>query len=278
MSLTLSETGRDFPWDGLNEAGLSVMALALQETAIPPSTDPRPSIDSVQWLQYILDSSATLREAISNAERIRVGDHSQVHYFICDAVGECGVLEYLKGQLVIHTGSTLPYFALANNTYSDSLVYLERLFQSVTPMAILNKVSNQSLDRFSRAAIWSKSFPTNGEPVHYSFNALSNLVEAGVPWPTQWRMVFNLKQQLAYLQTASAPRIKWVRLPAFDPGCTSGARILNLNAVATGDVTRYFVPYTAEANRVLISQNKDLSPWAAAQIGVYPEKYTQCME
>src|SRR5579859_3343763 len=41
-SLTYTETGRDFPWEGINEAGVAVHMLELSSSVVPPANDPRP--------------------------------------------------------------------------------------------------------------------------------------------------------------------------------------------------------------------------------------------
>ena len=67
-SLTFNPWGREVPFEGMNEAGLVVSALRLELTKFP-APDARPAIPGGQWVQYQLDTAATVADVIaSNAE------------------------------------------------------------------------------------------------------------------------------------------------------------------------------------------------------------------
>ena len=53
-SITFTHLAREFPFGGINEAGLVVEIMLLTDTKYP-SPDSRPYIDSLQWVQYQLD-------------------------------------------------------------------------------------------------------------------------------------------------------------------------------------------------------------------------------
>src|SRR6185503_11458637 len=67
-SVTFNQFGRENPTGGMNEMGMVVEEMWLDETEYPKA-DSRPTIDTQQWIQYLLDTSATTAEAIKNAER-----------------------------------------------------------------------------------------------------------------------------------------------------------------------------------------------------------------
>ena len=140
MSVTFSGLGRDFTGDGMNEAGVSASILAHSEGGVvPPLSDPRPAIIRSQWIQYILDTSGSVVEAIQQAQKTRlIRNGAQVHYLVCDSSSQCVTFEYLNGNLVIHTGANLPYPVLANSTYSQSLNYFADLISHEDPYTILN--------------------------------------------------------------------------------------------------------------------------------------------
>lgn len=279
MSLTLTQTGREFPWEGMNEAGLSVNVLELAESLAPPPEDPLPMLEQTQWIQYILDTSATLREAELAARKVRVGPTTTVHYFVCDSGGSCGVFEYLGGGLVIHAGRDLPFPALANDPYESSVRYFRRLIGSEGPLPILRGSSPASLDRFARAALWSESLgATPGGEIRQAFAGLGNVAEATSDLRTYWRMVFALGHQDAYVSTLDAPGIKLVHLGSFDPSCASGTLMLDINSRAGGDVTRHFQPYSPSANLALVESSRHLRPAEKTAIEIYPEAWTRCQE
>src|SRR6266542_2870525 len=52
-SVTFNQFGREMPFGGMNEAGLVVENMWLDETQYPPA-DARPEINMLQWIQYQL--------------------------------------------------------------------------------------------------------------------------------------------------------------------------------------------------------------------------------
>src|SRR4051812_40275203 len=61
-SVTFNQYGRENPTGGMNEAGLVVEVMWLAETEYPKE-GPRPTVGSQEWVQYELDTSATVEEA-----------------------------------------------------------------------------------------------------------------------------------------------------------------------------------------------------------------------
>src|SRR6266487_5514864 len=57
-SITFNQYGKEFPTGGMNENGLVVELMWLDETRYP-NRDSRPSVNVLQWIQYQLDHSAT---------------------------------------------------------------------------------------------------------------------------------------------------------------------------------------------------------------------------
>ena len=118
-SITFNQYGRENPAGGMNEAGLVVEQLWLDETEYPKA-DGRPALGTQEWVQYLLDKSGTTSEAIENGGAVRIESEVKVHYLISDKAGDAATLEFIKGQLIVHTGANLPIPALTNNTYDDS--------------------------------------------------------------------------------------------------------------------------------------------------------------
>ncbi|MHB9099875.1 MAG: linear amide C-N hydrolase, partial [Syntrophales bacterium] len=98
--------------DGMNEKGLVANMLYLAESEYPPD-DKRPTLVTGAVVQYLLDSFATVEEAVAamRLEQFRVvtvtapnGSKGTVHFSISDASGDSAIFEYIKGKLVIHHG------------------------------------------------------------------------------------------------------------------------------------------------------------------------------
>ena len=122
-SVTLNVAGYQLAWGGMNEAGLMISQMSLLETEAP-APDERPPITSPFWIQYQLDNSSTVGEVIASEAQVRSTDEYG-HYLVCDRTGDCAIIEFLDGEMVIYTDDSLPVQALANSSYQDSLTALE---------------------------------------------------------------------------------------------------------------------------------------------------------
>ena len=70
-SVTVNFLGREFPFEGMNEAGLVVSAMDLGLTEYP-APDARPAITHLQWIQYQLDTAATVADVIASDLKLRI--------------------------------------------------------------------------------------------------------------------------------------------------------------------------------------------------------------
>ena len=116
-SVTFNQYGREFPLGGMNEAGLVIECMWLEQTEYPVA-DARKGIGELQWIQFQLDTSASVAEVIASSARARITLFRTfpLHFLVCDRQGDAAVIEYLEGVMRVYTGSDLPYTALTNNT------------------------------------------------------------------------------------------------------------------------------------------------------------------
>ncbi|RPI19592.1 MAG: linear amide C-N hydrolase [Ignavibacteriae bacterium] len=196
-SVTFNQYGREFPSGGMNEAGLVIELMWLDETKFPVP-DTRPVVNILQWIQYQLDNSATIDEVIATDSKIRISNRSvPVHYLVTDKTGKTVSIEYLDGKLVYHTGETMPVTALTNDTYENSTGYLKRFkgFGGNQPMI----ESKSSLDRFVKACSMIKSYTLSPErtAVDYGFDVLKS-VEQGNGY-TVWSIIYDIKNLKVFL-------------------------------------------------------------------------------
>ena len=88
------------PFDGMNERGLAV-GLAADDTATARPVPGRPTVGSVRILRLVLDTAATLDEAIAVFERYNLdfGGDAPLHYLLADASGASAVVEFVDGTM-----------------------------------------------------------------------------------------------------------------------------------------------------------------------------------
>ena len=181
-SVTYNQFGREFPNAGMNEAGLVVEMLWLDE-AVYPRPDSRPSLGVLQWVQYQLDTARTVGDVLSSDERVRIADPAgKVHFFVTDRSGQTAAIEWLDGKRIVYTGDKLPVAALANDLYADCA---QRLTGKVAPKdAAL--MSMRSFPRFSAVGSRLRSVG-QGDAISFAFDALAQVKH---PEYTQWQTVY----------------------------------------------------------------------------------------
>jgi choloylglycine hydrolase len=247
-SVTFNQYGRENPNGGMNEAGLVIELMWLDDTQYP-KVDSRPAVDVLEWIQYQLDTAATVAEVIKNADTIRIDSEVKLHYLVNDKDGNSATIEFLNGNFVPHTGTTLPVATLTNDTYDKSLNFAK------TTTADQAK-SVGSLDRFVRAAKKTSEFDkqerSGNEAVDYAFAILSDVAQ---PRATQWSIVYDQKRSRIYFRTLQSPEIRMIDTKSFDYSCGSPVKIVDMNLKTKGDITAQFMNYTAKANRDLIERS-----------------------
>jgi choloylglycine hydrolase len=250
-SLTFNQYGRELANGGLNDAGLVVEVLWLDESVDPPP-DERPTVSELQLVQYLLDTSATTAEAVAAARGVRVSRvHGKIHYFVCDRGGACAVLEHVGGRLVVATGPGpgLPVRTLANDTYARSLAALRthQGFGGSQPIP----PGRGSLARFVRASALAAAAGRDATAglVAAAFAALESTAQGAY---TKWRIVYEPAAGRVHFRTVAQPTPATVAVAQLPGECPAPALVLDIDAAPRGDVTARFVPYTEAHNERLV--------------------------
>lgn len=274
-NVTFNQYGRENPSGGINEKGL-VIELMWLEAGKYPSPDSRPALGTLEWIQYQLDTSATIEDVIKNSSTVRINSDIPLHYLVSDKTGNVVSIEFIDGKPVFHNGKTMPVKTLANDTYSSSLAHAEQ-YKSATSLKDIPK-SYHSLNRFARAAWMVKDFENAkiDSPVKYAFSVLNEVAQGAA---TQWSIVYDQKNMVVYFRTRTSPKIKNFDVKSFDFTCASPVKILDMNMDEQGAVTSFFTDYTRKANRDLIERSFGGTPFLSAvpkesrdELAAYPEQ------
>ncbi len=247
-SVTFNFAGYQFAWAGMNEAGLVISTMFLDVTENPPP-DERPPLESGFWVQYQLDNAGTVEEVITSDSVVRITNTID-HYLVSDRTGSCAVIEFIEGEMVVHTDEAMPVRVLTNNTYEESInlwkksslrKFFQRLFSKPGP----------SLIRFEIAANRVKSFNENDkEPaVDYAFDTLQKACgESAGSSPTQWSIVFDTENLQIHFRTKTNPEIRFINLAMLDFSCTAPVRMLDIHQNLSGDISNNFIDYSHEVS------------------------------
>lgn len=243
-SVTFNQYGRGFPSGGMNEAGLAVELMWLSGSRYPQA-DSRSTLDVLEWIQYQLDNHATVAEVLASDGQVRIAGTVPLHYLVADRTGQVATIELLDGRMVAHTGDRLPYAALANSTYEESV-----RFARAAEASERRSFDRSSLGRFAHAANRSQGFRAGSDAVTYAFDTLAAVAQPGY---TQWSIVYELDRLRVHFRTLGNQAIRSVSLGELDFRCSPPVGILDLHAQLSGDVTKRLVPYTRQANRDLLA-------------------------
>lgn len=237
-SVTFNLVGREFAWCGINEAGLVVSTMWLADSELP-EPDSRPPVASGFWVQYHLDTCATVQEVIRADTLVRLAQDA-CHFLVADELGNCASMEYLDGRLVCHTGETMPVKALTNIPYAVALSCLEQGTR-------IEEDPGRSVERFVEAAAKLRDYTGDVavSPPDYVLDVLVNAVSAP---HTKWSIVFDIGRREARFQTTASATVKWLSLDDFDFSCEAPVVMLDVNAALEGSMGDRFHPYDHDRN------------------------------
>jgi choloylglycine hydrolase len=247
-SLTFNQYGRDAPMGGINEAGLVVENMWLEGSQYP-AADARPELGALEWIQYQLDTAASVAEVLASDGALRIRSNvAPLHFLVCDRAGDCATVEFLGGRRVVHSGEQLPAAALTNSTYDRSLAFLRETENESAPRSA--RTSYDSVSRFARAARGARSFDPqhDASAIEHAFAVLDSVAVKR----TQWRVVYDLTAGRVYFRTRSRPEVRHADLRAFDLPCASPVMMLDMSRALSGNVAAEFTEYTFDANHALV--------------------------
>jgi penicillin V acylase-like amidase (Ntn superfamily) len=218
-NLTFNQYGQGFPNGGMNEKGLTIEVLWLDDNE-PAKPKTATYISELEWVQYYLDTASTVQEVIDHITQIDLAIiQGKVHYFMCDASQQCASIEWIKGKLKVHSQEAMPYPTLTNHSYQQSQAFCNRYLnpyskdqKTSSHLKPLKKIptSNKSLSRFTRTAHWTHSMILNQDPIAYAFDYLDSVK---YPEYTQWQIVYDIRRLKVYFKTSHHAKIRTISLP-----------------------------------------------------------------
>ncbi len=247
-SVTFNQLCRELPMGGMNEKGLIIENMMLPESRYSRRDD-RPAINLVQWMQYHLDTCATVEEVIQRSRDVRIERptvNAAIHYLVADATGAAATFEMIRGRLVVHAGQRLPLRALANSSYRESLEFAHSLRHFGGSMDLPGDES--SLARFARAAQCAASFRHESAEADraYAFDSLRKVAQEG---STVWSIVYDPVSLRIDYRTRDNPEVRWISLSQFDYSPEAEPLIADVEAGTGGNVRAEFRGATAEGER-----------------------------
>jgi len=243
--------------DGMNEQGLTVHLLYLGATQYE-QRDARPGVSGRVMLRFLLDTSATVVEALQRFAVIQVvpiptgGQIIGAHLALEDASGDSAIIEFVDGKMVVHHG---PQYTVMTNDppYDVAIKELAQYHGFGGKKPIPGNI--ESIERFVRAAYFLKYLPQPRDPeqgVAFMFQVIHTVaVPFGAPYsggrgetyPTWWITGADLTNRIYYFAMAQNPNVIWVKLDNLDFSPSQPELMLDpTNPSLTGDVGLGFRP------------------------------------
>ncbi|MFA6237929.1 MAG: linear amide C-N hydrolase [Bacteriovorax sp.] len=273
-SVTFNQFGREFPTGGMNEKGLVVEALELKSAVFPPA-DGRPSLNELQFIQFLLDNFSSVKNVSEELRSIRLSPvGSKLHYFVCD-IKKCMTIEYLNGLLVTHMGAELPVSSFANNSYEEHMNYARQFvtFGGTKPIIIDSK---DSLDRFVRASYTTKYIDQYEDPANAVFSFLSDVGSRN----NRWQIIYNQdKRTISFRTTAKINLKRIIEVGAFDYSCKEPVLYFDLDSDYQGHVNALFKPFDPAVNHAIIKKSvhmQNLPAPLTEKLAIFPGE-TMCL-
>jgi hypothetical protein len=267
-SITYSLVGREFPVGGQNEMGLVIHAQQIAKADYPTAL---PELDVLQWIQYVLDTSSTVSEAVQNAQLVSPNSGTlNLHFFLCDATGACAVVEFVNGQTIAYQGSQLPAAAMTNTDYPTSL----SAWQACASNTSCTNADN-SLERFVQAAGFNAGY-SGQDPLSYALTGLNAVAQNTNPI-TRYHF-FNPMRSTGAVYFMAGTQTQWQSfdMSKMDFSCASAGRWFEVDLTATGDQTSMFQPYSSAEQQKLTNQVPAQPAWVPLIVN-YPAT-TSCKD
>jgi len=230
LALKLLRMKASAPTCGLNEKGLWGGGFWIHPPPAVkyPAKDGRVSINDYQLLEYLLDTSSNVNEAVNNLKKVRVsgfdegGFEVDLHWFLADASGDSVIIEFPDGKLKVHRDPDPA--VITNSFYEHSREYL-RQFRGFGGNKVipLEKGETTSENRFVFASCsLSRAETGNKLAVTDVFNIMKTVTQTDVRHAqtsqsvTQWTAVYDLKNKKVWWFSRTDPKVKSVDLSKID--------------------------------------------------------------
>ncbi len=267
-SVTIHTAPYQYPWAGMNEAGLVISTMQLDDTKVPPP-DGRPSLISAAWVQYVLDTCATVDDIVAAERHVRI-NYGVDHYLACDATGACMTIEFLEGKPVYHRGEDLPLPALAAG-WSYAQCFDPRYGGAKSP-AKPSKVAGPMLQIHKMLQADQVARAQSG--VDYAFRILKEVSADN----TTWSLVFDVQKRVVFLRSYKNQRVRHLGLKDLNFSCGKPVLMLDVHA-GSGDLLKRMQPYShrtvlQHALKAVAFHKPDLPKETVREMVEHAERFT----
>lgn len=235
-SITFNQIGKEFPYGGINEKGLVIEQLWLENTEYQENNNR--TISELEWIQYQLDQFSSVDEVIKNINNLTIKPVARIHYFMADKNGVSAVIDFVNGKVKIDRQKT-KLQVITNESSENSKKYFE----------LNNTIDSKSRTPFDRYSILRNNLNVENVSVSTSFNTLELVKENEPNYKTYWSIVYDVNNLEFYFKSFANKNIKKVTLASYNFEKSS---VLEYSLINSDWVD--FQPYTKEENIKLLTE------------------------
>jgi choloylglycine hydrolase len=159
------------------------------------------------------------------------------HYFLGDSQGNCAVLEFIGGEIIVHRGEKLPVPVLFNQTYERDLRALG-FYKGFGGEYEVN-FDDPRVPRIAKAATMLREFNSSrNNPLEYSKSLLYHVGNK----PYKWGIIVDVRRGMIHFNTESCPEWKSFCYRNLDYSNSTPVMTLDLDQQQKGDVGERFRP------------------------------------
>lgn len=209
-SVTFNQNGKEMPYGGMNEKGLVVEMLWLEDTRFNIADD-KVYLNELEWIQYQLDNFQTVEEVIANVENLKIYPiKGKIHYILADPLGRSVIIEYLDGKAEIHEKEANACQAITNR----SVVFSEKYKDDLQDIP---RINTSEIYRYYQLEKQIKGL--QGQPDVSEKTAFQLLQSVRIPkgsFKTVWSIVYNLEHKSISFFSHKHKKIKQLDLNNLD--------------------------------------------------------------
>lgn len=126
-SVTFNQHGKNQPYGGMNEVGLVVEMLWLEQTAYPTNQKTAQFVNELELIQLLLDRCESVAEVEVQINQLNIFPiKGKIHYLISDAAGNSALLDFLNGKAYWRKSVAGQCIAITNNADYYAQAYYKR--------------------------------------------------------------------------------------------------------------------------------------------------------
>lgn len=256
-SVVFSQFGRELPTSGMNEKGLTIQLL-WNEDGVFPEVDAKttPTLGELSWVQYQLDTAMSVKEVVDSFAHVAIKKaYADLHYIVCEASGDCALLEYENNELrVYHRGDDFRPAVITNS----SLINSKKFYSQFRDRALSDiPKKKKSLNVYARTA-WlvenglgasvaekpssSDMFSVLSEAkLDYEFTDMFRWIFSGQPPSiTAWSAVFSPSGRWIEFRSHENQKVRRIELTKLFRKCDSPDLAMNLDDGTGGEINSFF--------------------------------------